>query len=117
MLCQRLDTFCIKRIRRPLLAVRSLKLEVVSDTHELNSIILFRYKYSKHFWKSESSVLLLHFLLEEFHGIGLGLLGNDDVGFHGLVVGVAGPLHHNLRRDATGERKNLESNFYLQFRK
>ena len=30
--------FRIKRIQCPLLAVRSLKLEVVSDTHELNSI-------------------------------------------------------------------------------
>ena len=38
MLRQRLDTFCIKRIRCTLLAIRGLKLEVVSDTHELNSI-------------------------------------------------------------------------------
>ena len=43
--------------------------------------------------------LFLHLLLKELHGIGLGLLGNVDVGFHGLVVGVAGPFHHYLQRD------------------
>ena len=49
--------------------------------HFWKSEIIFK----KHFWKSESSVLFLHLLLEELHG---------------LVVGVAGPLHHNLWLDA-----------------
>ncbi len=44
--------------------------------------------------------LFLYFLLEELHGIGLGLLGNLDIGLHGLIVGVAGPFHYHLRRDA-----------------
>ena len=52
--------------------------------------------------------LFLHFLLEELHGIGLGLLGNLDIGLHGLVVGVAGPLHQHLRRDAAGEGETDE---------
>ena len=47
--------------------------------------------------------LLLHLLLEELHCIGLGFLGNLDIGLHGLVVGVAGPFHDNLGRDAAGE--------------
>ena len=38
VLRQRLGTLCIQRIRRPLLAVRRLELEVVSDTHELNPL-------------------------------------------------------------------------------
>ena len=50
-------------------------------------------------------LLLLHLLLEELHGIGLGLLGNLDIGLHGLIVGVAGPLHHHLGRNAAGERE------------
>ena len=28
--------------------------------------------------------------------------GDVDVGFHGFVVGVAGPFHDHLRRDAAG---------------
>ena len=52
--------------------------------------------------------LFLHLLLEELHGIGLCLLGNLDIGLHGLVVGVAGPLHHNLRRDTSGEGETDE---------
>lgn len=38
MFRQRLDTLRVQRIRGTLLAIRGLKLELVSDTHELNSI-------------------------------------------------------------------------------
>ena len=38
-----------------------------------------------------------------FDGVFLGVFGDVDVGLHGLVVAVAGPFHHDLRRDATGE--------------
>ena len=44
-----------------------------------------------------------------FNGIDLGIPGNLDIGFHGLVVGVADPLHHNLGRDAAGEGETDES--------
>ena len=37
------------------------------------------------------------------HGVGLGLAGNVNIRFHGLVVTVAGPFHDHLRRDAAGE--------------
>ena len=32
-------------------------------------------------------LLLLHLGLKELHGIGLGLLGNLNIGLHGLVSG------------------------------
>ena len=37
------------------------------------------------------------------HSVGLGAGGDVDVGFHRLVVGVAGPFHDYLGRDAAGE--------------
>ena len=88
-----------------------IKLNNWANICKFHNSILFRNKYTKHFWKSEiifknhfwkseSSVLFLHLLLKELHGIGLGLLGNLDIGHHGLIVGVAGPFHHYLRRDA-----------------
>ena len=76
--------------------------------------IYLQRKYTKHFWKSEI-ILKIHFcksgfflllaqrVLKSLHGIGLGLLGNLDIRLHGLVVGVAGPLHHHLGRDTAGE--------------
>jgi len=48
-------------------------------------------------------LLLLHLGLKELHGIGLGLLGYLNIRLHRLIVGMAGPLHHNLRRYAAGE--------------
>ncbi len=48
--------------------------------------------------QNNARLFLLHFGFEELHGIGLGLLGYLDIRFHGLVVGVAGPLHHHLGR-------------------
>ena len=56
----------------------------------------------QHFWKSEISLSFTHLLLEELHGIGLGLLGYLDIWFHGLVIGVAGPFHNHLGRDTAG---------------
>ena len=53
--------------------------------------------------QNNARLFLLQFGLEELHGIGLGLLGNLDIGLHGLIVGVAGPLHHHLGRNAAGE--------------
>lgn len=50
-------------------------------------------------------VLLLQCLIKQFHCIDLGLLGNINIRLHGLVVGVAGPFHDNLRRDTAGESK------------
>ena len=52
--------------------------------------------------------LFLQLCIEEFHGISLDLLGNLDIGLHRLVVGVTGPLHHNLGRDAAGEGETDE---------
>ena len=37
------------------------------------------------------------------HRTGLDRIHNVDVGLHGLVVGVAGPLHHDVRGDAEGQ--------------
>ena len=37
------------------------------------------------------------------HGLGFVGCGNVYVGFHGLVVAVAGPPHHHDRRDADGQ--------------
>ena len=37
------------------------------------------------------------------HSVGLGAGGDVDVGFHGFVVGVAGPFHDYLGRDAAGD--------------
>ena len=62
-----------------------IKLNNWANICKFHNSILFRHKYTKHFWKSEiifknhfwkseSSVLLLHLLLEELHGIGLALL-------------------------------------------
>ena len=53
--------------------------------------------------------LLLQFIIKEFHGIHLGLLGNLDIRLHRMVVGVAGPFHHNLGRDAAGEGESIYS--------
>ena len=63
-----------------------IKLNNWANICKFHNSILFRHKYTKHFWKSEiiiknhfwkseSSVLFLHLLLEELHGIGLGLRG------------------------------------------
>ena len=46
--------------------------------------------------------------LENGHLLGLDLFGNVDVGFHSFIVGMAGPFHHHLRRDATCKRKTDE---------
>ena len=37
------------------------------------------------------------------HLAGLDGIDDVDVGLHGLVVVVAGPFHHDVRRDAEGE--------------
>ena len=37
------------------------------------------------------------------HLAGLDAVDDVDAGFHRLVVGVAGPLHHDVGRDAAGE--------------
>ena len=42
-------------------------------------------------------------VVDDFHCVGFGLFGDVDVGAHCLVVGVAGPFHHDLRRDAAGQ--------------
>ena len=52
--------------------------------------------------------LFLQFLVKELHGIGLSLLGNGNVWFHSLVIGVAGPFHHHLGRDAAGKGETDE---------
>ena len=47
--------------------------------------------------------LLAHLTFKQGHGIGLGLLGNLDVGFHGLVIRVTGPFHDHLLRNFLAE--------------
>lgn len=47
--------------------------------------------------------LLLQPHLKDGHGVGFGLFGNVDIWFHGFVVGVTGPFHDDLGRDAGGE--------------
>ena len=42
-------------------------------------------------------------VVDDFHCVGFGLFGDVDVGAHCLVVGVAGPFHYDLGRDALGE--------------
>ena len=37
------------------------------------------------------------------HLAGLDAVDDVDVGLHRLVVGVAGPFHHDVGRDAAGE--------------
>ena len=37
------------------------------------------------------------------HLAGLDAVDDVDVGLHRLVVGVAGPFHHDVGRDASGE--------------
>lgn len=41
--------------------------------------------------------------VELCHGLALSGLGDVDVGLHGGVVGVAGPLHDDIGGDAHGE--------------
>ena len=48
-------------------------------------------------------LVLLFLLVELSHGLALLGLGNVDVGLHGGVVGVAGPLHDDVGGDAHGE--------------
>ena len=45
----------------------------------------------------------LLFLVELGHGLTLLCLGDVDVGLHGGVVGVAGPLHDDVSGNAHGE--------------
>ena len=54
-------------------------------------------------------VLLLQCLIKQFHCIDFGLLCNINIRFHGLVAGVAGPLHYNLGRNTAGEGEADES--------
>ena len=49
--------------------------------------------------------LFLPGLLHRFDGGGLGAVGYVDIGFHGLVVGMAGEFHDDLGRDADGEHE------------
>ena len=51
----------------------------------------------------------LQVLVEEAHRGCLCLFGDVDVWAHCLVVGVAGPFHYDLRRDAAGEGETDES--------
>lgn len=41
--------------------------------------------------------------VEVGHGLTLFGLGDIDIGFHGGVVGVTGPLHDDIGREAHGE--------------
>ena len=50
----------------------------------------------------------LQVLVEEAHRGCLCLFGDVDVWAHCLVVGVAGPFHYDLRRDAAGEGETDE---------
>lgn len=40
--------------------------------------------------------------------VALGVFGDVDVGLHGLVVGVSGEFHHDVRRNAVGEGETDE---------
>ena len=51
------------------------------------------------------SGLSLQILFKDSHLFCLDLFCNVDVGFHGFIVGVAGPFHHDLRRDVGGQGK------------
>ena len=53
-------------------------------------------------------LFLLESLLHLLDGVLLGGFGDVDVGFHGFVVGVAGPFHDYLGRDAAGEGETDE---------
>ena len=55
--------------------------------------------------KIQIAELSVETFLENGHLLGLDFLGDVDIGFHGLVVGMAGPFHDNLRRDSAGEGK------------
>ena len=54
------------------------------------------------------SMLSFKTFLENGHLLGLDFLGNVDVRSHGFVVGVAGPFHHHLGRNATSKCKTYE---------
>ena len=44
--------------------------------------------------------LFLLGIIKLLHGLGLDFVTHIDIGFHGLIVAVASPFHHYLRRDA-----------------
>ena len=48
-------------------------------------------------------ILRLSFVIELGHGFALLGLSDVDVGLHGGIVGVAGPLHDDVGGDAHGE--------------
>lgn len=55
-----------------------------------------------------TSFLLTEGFFHRVHGVALGGFRNVDVGLHGLVVGVSGEFHHDVRRDAVGEGETDE---------
>ena len=44
--------------------------------------------------------LFLLGIIKLLHGLGLDFVAYIDIGFHGLIVAVASPFHHYLRRNA-----------------
>ena len=56
-----------------------------------------------------SSIYLFHQPVKFRHRTGLDGVHDVNVGLHGLVIGVAGPFHHDVRRDAEGQGVYNES--------
>ena len=54
-------------------------------------------------------IIFLQQSVELRHRGGLDVVHDVNIGLHGLVVGVAGPFHHNVRRDAQRQGVDDES--------
>lgn len=54
---------------------------------------------------NSASFLPIQPLLEHRHLLGLYLFGYVDIRFHRLIIGMPGPFHDHLRRDAGGQSK------------
>ncbi len=56
-----------------------------------------------HFREAIIRLCILNQPIKLRHRTGLDGVHDVDIGLHGLVVGVAGPFHHDVRGDAQGE--------------
>ena len=76
------------------------------DLAHFGQISQFQYFFFGHslqvFTKIKKNWLPLQQIVEFGHGLGLDGVHNVDVRLHGLVVGVAGPFHDNVGRNAHG---------------
>ena len=56
-----------------------------------------------HFREAIIRLCILNQPIKLRHRTGLDRIHDIDIGFHGLVVGMTGPFHHDVRGDAEGE--------------